>query len=164
NPARFCRLEKREFIFTAGRVWDEAKNIEAVVRVAPRLAWPVYVAGEQRSMDLSGCNGLGRLSMDRMAEWYAGASIFALPARYEPFGLSPLEAALSGCALVLGDIESLREVWADAAVFVPPDDVDRLEAALRELIADSVLRAEMARRAFRRAGELTAERMGAGYL
>ena len=34
-----------------------------------------------------------------------------LPARYEPFGLSILEAALSGCALVLGDLPSLRELW-----------------------------------------------------
>ena len=41
----------------------------------------------------------------------ARASIYALPARYEPFGLSILEAALSGAALVLGDIPSLREVW-----------------------------------------------------
>ena len=35
-----------------------------------------------------------------------------------------LEAALCGCALVLGDIPSLREVWGDAALFVAPDDHD----------------------------------------
>jgi glycogen(starch) synthase len=45
-----------------------------------------------------------------------------LPARYEPFGLSVLEAALSGCALVLGDIASLREVWGGAACYVRPGD------------------------------------------
>ena len=67
-----------------------------------------------------------------IADWYARASIYALPARYEPFGLSALEAALSGCALVLGDIPSLREVWGDAALFVAPDDTDAL-AARRQL-------------------------------
>ena len=41
------------------------------------------------------------------------------------FGFSVLEAALSGCALVLGDIPSLREIWGDAALFVPPDDTER---------------------------------------
>ena len=59
---------------------------------------------------------------DELVRSYGDASIFALPARYEPFGLSILEAALSGCALVLGDLPSLRELWTGAAMFVPPDD------------------------------------------
>jgi glycogen(starch) synthase len=49
--------------------------------------------------------------------------------------MAALEAALSGCALVLGDIASLREVWGDAAAFVPPDDADALAHELRRLIA-----------------------------
>jgi hypothetical protein len=48
-----------------------------------------------------------------------------LPARYEPFGLSVLEAALSGCALVPGDIASLRGNWDGVAEFVCPDDAAR---------------------------------------
>ena len=70
-----------------------------------------------------------------MAAWLARAAVFALPARYEPFGLLPLEAALSGCALVLGDIESLREVWGDAADYVDPDDADALARTINTLIA-----------------------------
>ena len=61
------------------------------------------------------------------------AAIYALPARYEPFGLSILEAALSGCALVIGDIPSLREIWADAALFVPSDGHDAPLAHVGEL-------------------------------
>ena len=49
------------------------------------------------------------------------AAIFAAPAHYEPFGLGILEAAASGCALVLGDIASLRENWDGAAVFLPAE-------------------------------------------
>ncbi len=56
---------------------------------------------------------VGRLGPEEMREQYARAAIFAHPARYEPFGLSVLEAALSGCALVLGDISSLRELWRE---------------------------------------------------
>ena len=73
---------------------------------------------------------LGRLDERRWPSGWPRAAIYALPARYEPFGLSALEAALSGCALVLGDIPSLREVWGDAAVFVPPDDAGGLRDAL----------------------------------
>ena len=65
---------------------------------------------------------LGKLSESELARHYARAAIYCLPARYEPFGLSVLEAALSGCALVLGDIPSLRENWTGAAEFAPPDD------------------------------------------
>jgi glycosyltransferase involved in cell wall biosynthesis len=92
------------------------------------------------------------------------ASIYALPARYEPFGLSALEAALAGCALVLGDVASLREVWGDAALFVPPDDAEAIGAALRSMVRDVDLRQELAVRAQRRAARYTVERMADAYL
>ena len=75
------------------------------------------------------------------------------------FGLSALEAALSGCALVLGDIPSLREVWGDAALFVAPDDTDALAQALQGLIDRPAYRRELADRATKRAGLYTPRRM-----
>jgi glycosyltransferase involved in cell wall biosynthesis len=99
-----------------------------------------------------------------MDEALATAAIFAEPARYEPFGLAALEAARAGCALVLGDIASLREVWGSAAVYVSPDDDDELERALRVLIHHPRLRADYAERARRRARLYSRERMGDGYL
>jgi glycosyltransferase involved in cell wall biosynthesis len=78
--------------------------------------------------------------------------------------LSPLEAGLAGCALVLGDIPSLREVWGDAAFFVEPDDRPGLEAALNKLIRDDQLRADLARKARARAEEYSPPRMIEGYL
>ena len=81
----------------------------------------------------------------------ARASVFAAPARYEPFGLGILEAALTGCALVLGDIDSLRELWDGAAEFVDPDDPAALAATLTGL-ADAPERcAHLGHRARRRA-------------
>ena len=111
---------KEPFILAVGRLWDEAKNVAALERVAPRLGWPVSVAGEEAhpgggQVRPGHVRRLGRLAPEALAPWFARASIYALPARYEPFGLSALEAALAGCALVLGDIPSLREVWGDAA-------------------------------------------------
>jgi glycogen(starch) synthase len=115
-------------------------------------------------MDLQGVRPLGKLSEAELGGWLSRAAVFALPARYEPFGLCALEAAMSGCALVLGDIPSLREVWQDAAVFVPPDRPGALEAALQRLIADPVLRAATAARCRRRAGRFTLSKMARGYL
>jgi len=168
NAAKYRASAKQPFILAAGRLWDEAKNTAALARIAARLQWPVYLAGDDRSRsgaaaDLRGCRTLGRLSAAELSDWYARAGIYALPARYEPFGLSALEAALSGCALVLGDIESLREIWQDAAVFVDPDDDTALEAALRDLIRNDEWREGMAQRASARARYFPASRMTASY-
>ena len=160
---------RRELILSAGRVWDEAKNIGMVARSAGRLRWPVFVAGQCQHPDgggecaLDGAKFLGRIAPDALADWYARAAIYALPARYEPFGLTALEAGLAGCALVLGDIPSLREVWGDAALFVDPADDDALVATLNRLADDLRLRTTMADRARRRARELTAARMARAY-
>jgi glycosyltransferase involved in cell wall biosynthesis len=156
-------LPKQPMIAAAGRVWDEAKNLTAVARVAPRLSWPLVIAGEGADAGPSGQPFLGRLTFDELAVLLARASVFVLPARYEPFGLGPLEAAIAGCALVLGDIPSLREVWDDAALFVDPDDDDALVDALEQLAADGDLRAVYAAKAAERSAMYTVTRMADQY-
>jgi glycosyltransferase involved in cell wall biosynthesis len=170
----FSPSEKKEFVFTAGRLWDEAKNVAVLEQIAPQLIWSTYVAGDQKHPDgregsinrlsKSNIHWMGHLNSQELAVWYGEASIYALPARYEPFGLSVLEAALSGCALVLGDIPSLREIWGDAAVFVPPDERDSVASAINALIADSPRRYQLATRARTRALEYTSEAMASKYL
>jgi glycosyltransferase involved in cell wall biosynthesis len=163
SPSRFARAVKEPFILTAGRLWDEAKNVKAVAAAAARIDWPVYAAGEAPG-EMPPCVMLGRLGSDTLADWYARAAIYALPARYEPFGLSALEAALSGCALALGDIPSLREVWGGTAVFVPPEDTRALEEALQGLIRNPERRQRMADAAQERAMTYTPRRMVERYL
>jgi glycosyltransferase involved in cell wall biosynthesis len=160
---------KEQFVLTAGRLWDEAKNVGALARVAPGLSWPVYVVGEAKrpggpAHRFGDVQLLGRLPFATLASWLSRASIYALPARYEPFGLSALEAGMAGCALVLGDIPSLREVWGDAAVYVSPDDPEALKAALETLINDGAVRKVMAARARERSLTFNAQRMVTGYL
>jgi len=164
NFARFRPEEKTEMILSAGRVWDAGKNVASLAEVAAGLRWPVYVAGEAKGSCVPGCRMLGRLSREELAAWYSRAGIYALPARYEPFGLSVLEAALSGCALVLGDIASLREIWQDAAVYVPPDDPRTLREVLEALIDDEPLRTALAEWSMERARQFSAERMAQQYL
>jgi glycosyltransferase involved in cell wall biosynthesis len=162
-------LPRRPLVFSAGRVWDEAKNIDTLCAAAAEISWPVYVAGDHRHprghCAASGyVHYLGRLDAAQVRQWFARASIYALPARYEPFGLSVLEAARSGCALVLGDIRSLRENWNGAALFVPPDNRRAIAAAIQSLIDDEPLRNDLASRAIRRAQQFTVAAMTAGYL
>lgn len=171
DAAPFGRGLKEPFVLTIGRLWDEAKNAAALAAVAPRLRWPVKLAGDATApagmagaADFRNAELLGACSPAKVRAWLARASIYALPARYEPFGLSVLEAALSECALVLGDVPSLRENWDGAALFVAPEDADGLVRTLSWLIGQPVARAAWARRARERAGRFPAAAMVARYL
>lgn len=165
---RFTLGAKEPFILAIGRLWDEAKNVQALDRIAPELSWPVFIAGqdehpEGRQVRFQNVASLGRLDSEAVWRWLARAGIYALPARYEPFGLSVLEAAMAGCALLLGDIPSLRELWDEAACFVPPDDEAALSAALQRLAADGELRGRLALAARQRSRRFSAHTMGAAY-
>jgi glycogen(starch) synthase len=156
-------------ILSAGRTWDAAKNIAALDRVAPTLRWPVFIAGETTAPSghdtvLRHVTTLGHVSPARLRQLMSHAPVYALPARYEPFGLSIVEAALSGCALVLGDIDSLREIWDGVALFVDPDDEVGLGDAIRWLTNHSEAREALARRARARALGRAPEQMAAEYL
>jgi glycogen(starch) synthase len=165
----FRPAPKQPFLLAAGRLWDEAKNLAALETVAPSLPWPVRVAGSTLHPDggsvlPADVQSLGELPPRALAAEMAQAAIYALPARYEPFGLSVLESALCGCALVLGDIPSLRETWVDTALYVPPEDHGALRDALLGLIRDPAARERLARAAHGRALQLSAQRMADGYL
>jgi glycosyltransferase involved in cell wall biosynthesis len=169
DPAQFQPAPKRPVIFSAGRFWDEAKNLTALDAAAAELPWPVRLAGSciapHGGMLKPRCaQPLGELGAHAVAREMATAAIYAMPARYEPFGLSVLEAALSGCALVLGDIASLREIWGDAALYVQPGDHRALRNALMSLIVHRDERERLGRAARQHALQFHPQRMAQGYL
>jgi glycogen synthase len=176
DPDHFRVGKKLPIILSAGRLWDPAKNVDALVGIADRLPWPLYLAGESRfegrNSNVPSKNGtptrsptyLGHLPFKELADRMAQASIFVMPARYEPFGFTVLEAAFSGCALVLGDIPSLRENWEGAAIFVNAGNRSQIQEVLEELIRDSRHLLDLAHRARERAEQFTAHRMAAGYM
>jgi glycogen(starch) synthase len=156
--------DKEPIVFAAGRFWDKAKNIEALRQAAPFIGWPIYVAGEMSGESDCEVHALGQLTRADMAGWLSRASIYALPARYEPFGLSILEAALSGCALVLGDIPSLRENWSGCALFVDPESPNELAMAIQLLIDDPLARSALSKNARLRASSFGTAKCGRAYL
>jgi glycosyltransferase involved in cell wall biosynthesis len=107
---------------------------------------------------------LGAIETHGVRHALSRAAIFAWPAKYAPFATPVLDAALCGCALVLGDIPSLREIWEDAAIFVPPDDRRLLADALEQLIASPTRRHQLGHAARARALQCSASRMAGGYL
>jgi len=109
DPRAFVPGAKLPYVIAAGHAGDEAKDLSVLSKAATRLEWPLVFAGAAAPLDrssraLDGVRSLGALSRIELAEWLSRASICALPARDEAFGLPVLEAAHAGCALGLGDI------------------------------------------------------------
>lgn len=168
DPVQYRPRVKENTVIGAGRLWDPGVNVAALDAVAPRLDWPVMVAGAWQRPDGQGvppenAQCLGIVPSAELAAWFSRAAIFARPARCVGDGLAVLEAAQSGCALVLGDLPALREVWQGAAVFVPPDDHDTLRRVLATLIATPEHCRRLGLAARRRGGAWTAERMVQAY-
>jgi glycosyltransferase involved in cell wall biosynthesis len=156
---------KEPFIVAAGRLWDEAKNVHAVSSIAAELPWPVKLVGPLASLHStpSCIEFLGELPRAQVLECMARADIYVAPARYEPFGLCALEAALARCALVLSDIPSFAELWSGAALFVEPENRRELIATLQHLCAEDRMRSRLQAAAAERAARYSAEMMGDAY-
>ena len=157
-------VEQADFVLTAGRLWDEGKDAATLDAAAARLSAPVRAAGP-----VQGPNGaaasfahlqtIGTVSEARMADLYAARPIYASAARYEPFGLSVLEAAQAGCALVLSDIPTHRELWSGVARFVPVGDSAGFANSLDRLLRDPEEREALGRRARTRSALFTPQAM-----
>lgn len=117
----------------AGRYgWKTGALMKAVLASphTARIHLPGFIAEEDKAAVLS------------------AADVFVWPSLYEGFGLPPLEAMACGVPVVTSDRSSLPEAVGDAAVTVPPEDVEALTEGLRRLIADPA-RAEALRAAGR---------------
>ncbi|WP_052341132.1 glycosyltransferase family 4 protein [Salinarimonas rosea] len=140
-----------------GRWWDEAKNAHVLDAAAARATTPIAAIGptegpQGQRVGFAHVEARGTLSARETCAALARASVFVSPARYEPFGLAVLEAAQAGCALVLADIPTFREVWDGTAFFVEPDDAAGFAQAIDRIAADPDLRAARVALARERAG------------
>lgn len=168
DPARYAPATKEPVIFSAGPQRDTPNRVSALEQAAPLLAWPVVVAGEQidstgRPIRLQGVSAMGKLNPPQLVPWFTRSSIFVALSAEGP-GTHVPEAALAGCALVLGDTAALRELWSGAALFVPPDDPAEVKTGLRTLAEDRRLREAMGVAARRRALSHPARAMAESYL
>jgi len=151
-------------IFTAGRLWDEGKNVRTLDHAAALLPDPIQAAGPLTGPDgqivlFEHLRALGKLSDAQVAECLAARPVFVSVSRYEPFGLAVLEAAQAGCALVLSDIPTFRELWDGFASFVPAGDPRAIAAALQALLEQPEHRRRLGTEAAKRAAVYSVTRM-----
>lgn len=166
---------QQPYVYYVGGL-DARKNVATLVRAYARLRRThgpealLVIAGRARGVDPLLFPDLDAVIRAEHAEaWvrrievpsedgpllYAAAEVFALPSRYEGFGLGPLEAMACGAPVIVADASSLPEVVGDAALLVPPDDIDGWSAALARLLTDAALREELRARGLARAAQFS---------
>ena len=169
-------LSKHENALSVGRLWDFGKNAALLNKI--NSPFPIYLAGSEQNPDReavpspSGTLGLyrhvymkGVQSEAQLRQLYARAAIYVATSQYEPFGLAPLEAAFSRCAVVVSDIPSFHEIWGEDALYFENNDPDSLQDVLTRLHAQPELRAHYGNRALQRAtARYTSTRMVDDYL
>jgi glycogen synthase len=135
---------ERPLVLVAGRAWDEAKGIALLDEAMELLgadAPAVHLVGPTEG-PLGGRAVVHRLVTHgevpgaEMAAFYDNAGVYVGPSHYEPFGLTPLEAAAHGSALLLSGIGSFRELWYGAATFFEPGSARDLGVRLLNLLED----------------------------
>ncbi len=178
TPAAFNpHVSKDSFVVSVGRLWDSGKQVSLLAQQQD-LPGAAYIVGAEqhpepalRSNTIYGEHSRSRIhfkgpqSEQQLRQLYSRASMYIATSRYEPFGLAPLEAALSRCALVCNDIPSLREVWGDATVYFERNNPQSLGRAIRRLATDRELRLTYANLAYHHAIQrYSADRMVQDYL
>jgi glycosyltransferase involved in cell wall biosynthesis len=176
NPIFFNPyVSKEDAVLAVGRLLDTGKQVSLLTQFPQAL--PVCIVGTEGTpsapiradvkvaLDEVRVSLKGPQTEAQMRLLYSKSSIYAATSRYEPFGMSALEAAFSRCAIVANDIVPFREVWGNAALYFRANDAASLASVIRSLGENRELCREYANRAFQRARDcFTAQRMMDEYL
>jgi glycogen(starch) synthase len=175
NPNMFNpHVSKEDGVLAVGRIWDGAKQINLLTQEEHQV--PVFIAGPEKHPDpaFRGKSATvprrrvhfkGEQSEAQLRQLFGRMAMYAATSRYEPFGLAPLEAALSRCAIIANDIPTFHEVWGETAYYFRYNDAASLARAIERLRGDRELRLTYANLAYHRARQrFNAERMVDEYL
>jgi glycosyltransferase involved in cell wall biosynthesis len=86
---------------------------------------------------------LGYIPEKLLAALYSGSELFVFPSFYEGFGFPPLEAMSYGVPVISSNMDTMKEVLGDAAIYFNPSDPNDLNEKIQLMLGNSALRREM---------------------
>jgi glycosyltransferase involved in cell wall biosynthesis len=138
-----------------------ARAFEQVLRVYPDAR--LIVAGARPDLTLRNCTVLGHVTPEELTKLYAGASVFCVPTRLEPFGIVFIEAMMHRLPVIATRVGAVPEMVDDgvSGKLVQPGDAAALAAALTSLLGDAERCRSQGEAGYRRAlATYTWERVG----
>jgi mannosylfructose-phosphate synthase len=89
----------------------------------------------------------GYIPDELLEVYYRKARVFVLPSKYEPFGMTVLEAMACGTPVVATGLGGLRHVLHDDkdSLLVDPSDTDEFAAAISRMLSDRSVASRLAK-------------------
>ncbi|KOP24426.1 glycoside hydrolase [Hapalosiphon sp. MRB220] len=150
-----------QIILYVGR-FDPRKGVETLIRACTQLPdqFKLYLVGgsredetdfreQQHIQNLVKTLGLaevtvftGRISQALLPAYYAAGDVCVVPSYYEPFGLVAIEAMAARTPVIASEVGGLQHtvVHGETGLLVPPRNPNALAIAIRNLLADPILR------------------------
>lgn len=179
DPANLARVKQQhqlpeKFILNVGTI-EPRKNLSRLLEAfQPLLAnWPdlkLVLIGKKGWLYESFFQRLQALGLEEavifpgyvteadLPAFYQLAEVFVFPSLSEGFGLPPLEAMACGVPVVSSNSSSIPEVVGEAGLLVDPTDTAALHQALRRVLANGDLRAELKRQGLLQAQKFSWQR------
>ena len=161
-PARVICVAQwipRKGILDLVRAWTAHERPGAMLELIGETdADPVYAASVHTAIADAADASIavsGPVDDATLGAAYAAADLFVLPSRYEGYGIVYAEALAYGLPIIACEVEPIPElVGKEAALLVPPGDVEALSGALDLLLRNPALRGRMSAAARRRGDTL----------
>jgi glycosyltransferase involved in cell wall biosynthesis len=129
------KLSGRDYVLVAARI-DPHKNQIAFCRAMRGFPHPIFLAGQAadpswiQACEAEGAVYVGPLGGDDLVAAYGHARVHALPSYRETPGLSSLEAAAMGCAIVSTEAGSAPEFFQRDATYCDPTSLPSMRSAV----------------------------------
>ena len=131
-------LKESPTLVTFGNMSDNIKHINLLLNMAYRLPDNIkikIIGDSQFDRKLpKNVEFLKNLSNFDLQEVYKNSSIYLALSNYESNGLSSMQAAYSGCAILANDIPACKELWGDCAYIFDRDDQNSLMRCINNLV------------------------------
>ncbi len=151
-PERFVlylgTLEPRKNLITLVRAFARLHDPDIHLVLAGGKGWlyePLFAEVEKLGLR-NRVHFPGYIPAETQTLWYNAATMLAYLSSYEGFGLPVVESLACGTPVIAANASSLPEAAGDAAVLVPPNDLDAIVAGLEQILGDAALRATLRER------------------
>lgn len=106
----------------------------------------------------------GFVPTDMLPNLYKAADLFVFPSLFEGFGIPVLEAMASATSVCASSASSIPEVLGDAGLLFDPESIPDMASAMRRLLNEPALAAELKQKGVQRASTFSWDKSAQGVL